>query len=53
MSHPIWVRGLKPRCLNFTIMLPKSHPIWVRGLKLIRMSGIESSERRTPYGCVD
>ena len=34
MSHPMWVRGLKPyRTIDWqdTAM---SHPMWVRGLKL-------------------
>ena len=33
MSHPIWVRGLKPTGLVSSSPLYPSHPIWVRGLK--------------------
>ena len=32
-SHPMWVRGLKPRCYNSKIRMTLSHPMWVRGLK--------------------
>ena len=34
MSHPSWVRGLKPGLLRFFRSLTWSHPSWVRGLKL-------------------
>ena len=34
MSHPVWVRGLKPLSVLFTSILRPSHPVWVRGLKL-------------------
>ena len=33
VSHPTWVRGLKPRCSHPPSRLPSSHPTWVRGLK--------------------
>ena len=32
-SHPMWVRGLKQRCVRGSITTNKSHPMWVRGLK--------------------
>ena len=33
MSHPVWVRGLKPlRCVPQNVFA-MSHPVWVRGLK--------------------
>ena len=34
MSHPMWVRGLKPMRTAYQSSIPKSHPMWVRGLKL-------------------
>ena len=34
MSHPTWVRGLKPFGLDSIRLLDMSHPTWVRGLKL-------------------
>ena len=34
MSHPVWVRGLKPYLLVAVIVYVWSHPVWVRGLKL-------------------
>ena len=34
MSHPVWVRGLKPVLRNKNRGGPTaSHPVWVRGLK--------------------
>ena len=33
MSHPMWVRGLKPIKATNTIEDKMSHPMWVRGLK--------------------
>ena len=33
MSHPVWVRGLKPSTKIFISMFFRSHPVWVRGLK--------------------
>ena len=33
-SHPVWVRGLKPKgILRGCFSLWRSHPVWVRGLK--------------------
>ena len=33
MSHPVWVRGLKPLMMQDIKVRIKSHPVWVRGLK--------------------
>ena len=33
-SHPVWVRGLKPKSLLRWDLIKASHPVWVRGLKL-------------------
>ena len=33
MSHPTWVRGLKPYRLLWRYFDQLSHPTWVRGLK--------------------
>ena len=33
MSHPTWVRGLKPLCDTKYTKFGESHPTWVRGLK--------------------
>ena len=33
MSHPEWVRGLKPHWSSYTYIEELSHPEWVRGLK--------------------
>ena len=33
MSHPVWVRGLKPKHLPAKHRVFVSHPVWVRGLK--------------------
>ena len=34
MSHPTWVRGLKPKDGYTKYSQSVSHPTWVRGLKL-------------------
>ena len=34
LSHPTWVRGLKPFLQKLDIRNTASHPTWVRGLKL-------------------
>ncbi len=34
MSHPVWVRGLKPIRRIGIVGALVSHPVWVRGLKL-------------------
>ena len=37
VSHPVWVRGLKPQqYINDDEVYP-SHPVWVRGLKQLFM----------------
>ena len=33
LSHPMWVRGLKPFSSSMKSMCSMSHPMWVRGLK--------------------
>ena len=33
LSHPVWVRGLKPFKLLIINDINQSHPVWVRGLK--------------------
>ncbi len=35
MSHPAWVRELKPLTGMLNRSLPTSHPAWVRELKLV------------------
>ena len=35
LSHPVWVRGLKPLVLTLLKCSKRSHPVWVRGLKQI------------------
>ena len=37
MSHPTWVRGLKPLRVIRNAMSTESHPTWVRGLKPSRV----------------
>ena len=34
VSHPTWVRGLKPASIKQLFIDAESHPTWVRGLKL-------------------
>ena len=34
LSHPMWVRGLKPMMVGKMTSRGVSHPMWVRGLKL-------------------
>ena len=34
LSHPMWVRGLKPYVSRDNLRSFESHPMWVRGLKL-------------------
>ena len=34
LSHPTWVRGLKPLDKPYQFTNRQSHPTWVRGLKL-------------------
>ena len=53
MSHPVWVRGLKPGFAELWTPCPLSHPVWVRGLKHISSAKSRDNSRRTPCGCVD
>ena len=49
MSHPMWVRGLKPsEVVSFRFSVP-SHPMWVRGLKRLRGRLAGQRERVAPY----
>ena len=41
MSHPSWVRGLKPSTAGFKLDVTESHPSWVRGLKHTHVSNHE------------
>ena len=43
LSHPVWVRGLKPAAKNGLQKGIESHPVWVRGLKLLK-KGLLTSE---------
>ena len=53
LSHPMWVRGLKP-IQGAGIKNPfKSHPMWVRGLKLVHTAIRTCICSRTLCGCVD
>ena len=36
MSHPMWVRGLKPKFSTPKGDNVESHPMWVRGLKHVK-----------------
>ena len=38
LSHPMWVRGLKPFHPTAVNRLGLSHPMWVRGLKHSRFA---------------
>ena len=38
-SHPVWVRGLKPRYYRWVQSDEGSHPVWVRGLKHWKVQG--------------
>ena len=53
MSHPMWVRGLKPVVYNRLNFEEKSHPMWVRGLKPSSLVEHVATLRRTLCGCVD
>ena len=53
MSHPMWVRGLKPLEPVPLVPLSGSHPMWVRGLKLKRSRGKSYTYCRILCGCVD
>ena len=53
MSHPVWVRGLKPSITAEITPDTLSHPVWVRGLKHVIFLCKSEVARRTPCGCVD
>ena len=54
MSHPTWVRGLKPLYLAFDYNANMSHPTWVRGLKPgLAVLPLCVQYCRTLRGCVD
>ena len=53
MSHPAWVRGLKPGTILSGMAAGRSHPAWVRGLKRYDHEVKSVEYRRTPRGCVD
>ena len=53
MSHPVWVRGLKPKFSPKALTQTGSHPVWVRGLKQFQSLSEYLKQRRTPCGCVD
>ena len=53
MSHPTWVRGLKPSTSDDWRFVTKSHPTWVRGLKQKAISKLAFDVSRTLRGCVD
>ncbi len=38
LSHPLWVRGLKPLIAVPLDFGNESHPLWVRGLKLLGLT---------------
>ena len=48
LSHPMWVRGLKPLSCCPGRRAQLSHPMWVRGLKLPASAGSCSSIRSHP-----
>ena len=37
VSHPVWVRGLKPFWTESIPGTDRSHPVWVRGLKQLEV----------------
>ena len=41
LSHPSWVRGLKPCLKRQNRQKAKSHPSWVRGLKLVMLQDLK------------
>ena len=52
-SHPLRVRGLKPKAGGNPFAAQGSHPLRVRGLKLQMLLTLVLIFRRTPCGCVD
>ena len=48
-SHPTWVRGLKPRYMEYKTCIDKSHPTWVRGLKQKNQERLSYTQVVAPY----
>ena len=48
MSHPVWVRGLKPFGLSLCPERTKSHPVWVRGLKPSYITTVRKGTKSHP-----
>ena len=48
LSHPMWVRGLKPSASSDVFLTTKSHPMWVRGLKLAAVAVGETKAQSHP-----
>ena len=49
MSHPTWVRGLKPEDATDEAPLGASHPTWVRGLKHYIVNITTERSKVAPY----
>ena len=49
MSHPTWVRGLKPLKDKLNGTRRRSHPTWVRGLKLKKVRQFRKIQKVAPY----
>ena len=48
VSHPVWVRGLKPDEWWRLTRDGQSHPVWVRGLKLSLKLGAKVEMKSHP-----
>ncbi len=49
MSHPMWVRGLKPVVFALGASKRMSHPMWVRGLKPLILLSCSIRNGVAPY----
>ena len=49
VSHPMWVRGLKPRRGLHALRMDTSHPMWVRGLKQLYQPEVACAISVAPY----
>ena len=49
MSHPSWVRGLKPPACRSILLRRRSHPSWVRGLKQDMYGRIVGFSKVAPF----
>ncbi len=49
LSHPTWVRGLKPNSRKYLRRHYASHPTWVRGLKQTQSSNYKASDMVASY----